>query len=363
MLPTPSTGLPPPGTPPGTPPGPPARTPPHRPATGRPDAPPDIPVATYQALPAPGVAGPQTTPGPAAARPTAASAGEPGALAPATAPAAPGPAAEPAATPEVPPAPAAAQGPAVSRPVIEPTGPPNAPPGPAAQAPTTDAPAPLGDPIADAPPGPLWHRAPGLTPYPDALATMAARAAAIRAEAAPELVWLVEHPPLYTAGTSARRADLADPHRFPTYDAGRGGQWTYHGPGQRTAYVLLDLARPHGAVRPRDVRDYVAGLEAWLIATLALLGVRGERRPGRVGIWVATPLGEAKVAALGVRVTRWVSWHGVALNVAPALEHFDGIVPCGIREHGVTSLAALGAPCSMAEADAALLASWPAVFG
>ncbi len=233
-----------------------------------------------------------------------------------------------------------------------------------APAPPSTPPAPWGEALhPPAPGGPAWLRAPGLTPYPDALAAMAARAAAIREAHAPELVWLVEHPPLYTAGTSARPEDLADPGRFPTYDAGRGGQWTYHGPGQRTGYILLDLARPHGTVCPRDVREYVAGLESWLIATLALLGVRGERRPGRVGIWVDTPGGEAKIGALGVRVTRWVSWHGVALNVAPALDHFGGIVPCGIREHGVTSLAALGAPCTMAEADAALLASWGAVFG
>jgi lipoyl(octanoyl) transferase len=210
---------------------------------------------------------------------------------------------------------------------------------------------------------PNWQVKPGLTPYPEALAAMRARVEAIRAGTAGELVWLVEHPPLYTAGTSARRQDLTDPDRFPTFEAGRGGQWTYHGPGQRTAYVMLDLSRPHGRVAARDVRAYVWGLEEWLIRTLARFGVRGERREGRVGIWVATGGDEAKIAAIGVRVTRWVSWHGVALNVAPDLSHFGGIVPCGIAEHGVTSLAALGLGVSMAEVDAALRGEWVGVFG
>lgn len=207
-----------------------------------------------------------------------------------------------------------------------------------------------------------WHISEGLTPYPTALSTMAERVAAIRAGAAGEQVWLVEHPPLYTAGTSADRADLTDPARFPTYDAGRGGQWTYHGPGQRTGYVMLDLTRKHGMVAARDVRSYVHGLEEWLIRALDRFNVRGERREGRIGIWVATPMGECKIAALGVRVTRWVSWHGVALNVEPNLEHFGGIVPCGISEHGVTSLHALGLPVTMAEADAALRGAWDEVF-
>jgi lipoyl(octanoyl) transferase len=193
---------------------------------------------------------------------------------------------------------------------------------------------------------------------------MQARVAAIRAGTAEELVWLVEHPPLYTAGTSARPHDLTDPARFPTFAAGRGGQWTYHGPGQRTAYVMLDLERPHGRAPGRDVRCYVAALEEWLIRALARLGVAGERREGRVGIWVTCPdRTEAKIAAIGVRVSRWVSWHGVALNVCPDLAHFGGIVPCGISEHGVTSLAALGIPATLADADAALLAAWPDVFG
>jgi lipoyl(octanoyl) transferase len=210
-----------------------------------------------------------------------------------------------------------------------------------------------------------WRIAEGLTPYPDALATMAARVAAIRAGTAGELVWLVEHPPLYTAGTSAKPEELRDPDRFPTFAAGRGGQWTYHGPGQRTAYVLLDLQRPHGRVPARDVRCYVDGLEEWLIRTLDRFNVRGERREGRVGIWVADRAAgtEAKIGAIGVRVTRWVSWHGVALNVEPDLEHFSGIVPCGIAEHGVTSLHALGIAATMADVDTALRAAWDEVFG
>ena len=210
-----------------------------------------------------------------------------------------------------------------------------------------------------------WRIGEGLTPYPAALEAMRARVDAIRAGTASELVWLVEHPPLYTAGTSADRADLQAPERFPTYHAGRGGQWTYHGPGQRTGYVMLDLGRPHGTVRPRDVRSYVHGLEEWLIRALDRFNVRGERREGRVGIWVAnrTAGTEAKIAAIGVRVTRWVSLHGVALNVEPDLSHFTGIVPCGIRGHGVTSLAALGLPVTMTEADAALMAAWAEVFG
>jgi lipoyl(octanoyl) transferase len=210
-----------------------------------------------------------------------------------------------------------------------------------------------------------WRVADRLTPYPEALTTMQTRVAAIRAGTAGELVWLVEHPPLYTAGTSAAPADLRAPGRFPTYAAGRGGQWTYHGPGQRTAYVMLDLSRPHGTVRPRDVHSYVHGLEEWLIRALHRLGVAGERRAGRVGIWVVDRATgrEDKIAAIGVRVTRWVSWHGVALNVAPDLSHFAGIVPCGIRGHGVTSLRALGMPATMAAADAALMAAWGEVFG
>ncbi len=212
---------------------------------------------------------------------------------------------------------------------------------------------------------PEWRIEDGLTPYPAAIAAMEARVAAIRAGTAAERVWLVEHPPLYTAGTSARPEDLAQPGRFPTFAAGRGGQWTYHGPGQRTAYVMLDLTRPHATVPARDVRCFVHGLEEWLIRALARFNVRGERREGRIGIWVADPARgtEAKIGAIGVRVTRWVSWHGVALNVDPDLSHFTGIVPCGISAHGVTSLHAQGIPVSMAEADVALRAAWVDVFG
>jgi lipoyl(octanoyl) transferase len=209
-----------------------------------------------------------------------------------------------------------------------------------------------------------WRVAEGLTEYAEAMAMMQERVAAIRTDAANELVWLVEHPPLYTAGTSARPEQLIEPGRFPTFASGRGGQWTYHGPGQRTAYVMLDLAKPHGMAPARDVRCFVHGLEEWLIRTLARLDVRGERREGRIGIWVAGPRNsEAKIAAIGVRVTRWVSWHGVALNVAPDLGHYAGIVPCGISDHGVTSLHALGLPVTMAEADQALRAAWDEVFG
>jgi lipoyl(octanoyl) transferase len=208
-----------------------------------------------------------------------------------------------------------------------------------------------------------WTVTGGLTPYPAALEAMAARVAAIRAGTMNEQVWLVEHPPLYTAGTSASPADLRQPGRFPTFAAGRGGQWTYHGPGQRIGYVMLDLTSRHGGVAARDVRSYVHGLEEWLIRALARFGVTGERRDGRIGIWVAGPRGEAKIAALGVRVTRWVSWHGVALNVAPDLSHFAGIVPCGISRYGVTSLADLGIAATLAQADAALAAAWGEVFG
>jgi lipoyl(octanoyl) transferase len=209
-----------------------------------------------------------------------------------------------------------------------------------------------------------WIAAPGLTPYEAAVAAMEQRVGAIRAGTAGELVWLVEHPPTYTAGTSARPEDLLE-KRFPAVAAGRGGQWTYHGPGQRTAYVMLDLTRPHGSVRPRDVRDFVHGLEEWLIRALDRFNVKGERRAGRVGIWVADRARgtEDKIGAIGVRVTRWVSWHGAALNVDPDLGHFGGIVPCGVAEHGVTSLHRLGVLATMEEADSALMAAWAEVFG
>ncbi|MFQ3622370.1 MAG: lipoyl(octanoyl) transferase LipB [Acetobacteraceae bacterium] len=207
---------------------------------------------------------------------------------------------------------------------------------------------------------PQWRIAEDPTPYPEAVAAMEERVAAIRAGTAPECVWLVEHPPLYTAGTSARDEDLFNPFGFPTHRAGRGGQWTYHGPGQRVCYVMLDLR-----ARGMDVRAFVHGLERWLIAALDRLGVRAETRAGRVGLWVVDRRAgtEAKIAAIGVRVTRWVTWHGVALNVEPDLAHFAGIVPCGVREHGVTSLAALGITASMAEVDSALMATFGGVFG
>ena len=209
-----------------------------------------------------------------------------------------------------------------------------------------------------------WRIAEGLTAYPDALELMRERAAAIRAGTACELVWLVEHPSLYSAGTSAKPEDLTHPTRFPTFAAGRGGQWTYHGPGQRTAYVMLDLTTSHGSVPPRDIGCFVHALEEWLIRTLARFGVLGERRSGRIGIWVATgPHTEAKIGAIGVRISRWVSWHGIALNVDPDLSHFAGIVPCGIREHGVTSLAALGHRVTLPATDSALRAAWDEVFG
>ena len=211
--------------------------------------------------------------------------------------------------------------------------------------------------------GPAWRVSDGLVPYEAALAAMQAQAAAIRAGEAAETVWLLEHPPLYTAGTSALPGDLTNPAGLPTYHAGRGGQWTYHGPGQRTAYVMLDLTRAHGRVAARDVRAFVWGLEEWVITALDQLNVRGERRLGRVGIWVVDGRGECKIAAIGVRVTRWVSWHGIALNVSPNLGHFGGIVPCGIREHGVTSLDALGLTTTLEDADLALQAAWPTVFG
>lgn len=204
-------------------------------------------------------------------------------------------------------------------------------------------------------PPPEWTVSPGLTDYPAALADMEARAAAIYAGEAGERIWLLEHPPLYTAGTSADPAELLDP-RFPVYDAGRGGRYTYHGPGQRVGYVQLNLAQ-----RGRDVRAYVSALEGWVIDALAELGVEARRAEGRIGIWTDDPDGrEAKIGAIGVRVKRWVTMHGVSLNVAPDLAHFGGIVPCGIAEFPVTSLAALGKTAGFAEVDAALANALPA---
>ena len=204
-----------------------------------------------------------------------------------------------------------------------------------------------------------WRVSNAPVAYPEAVDLMEERVAAIRAGGAPELVWLLEHPPLYTAGTSARDEELLQPDRFPVYRSGRGGQFTYHGPGQRVAYVMLDLKRRGG-----DLRRYVCDLEEWLIVTLAGFGVTGERRQGRVGIWVERGDGrEDKIAAIGVRVRHWVAYHGVAINVNPDLGHFQGIVPCGIAEHGVTSLADLGMPVSLAEVDAALRAGFERIFG
>ncbi|HTQ14655.1 MAG TPA: lipoyl(octanoyl) transferase LipB [Rhizomicrobium sp.] len=204
---------------------------------------------------------------------------------------------------------------------------------------------------------PEWTVRGGLLPYGEAVAFMENRAAAIAEGRASEMVWLVEHPPIYTAGTSAKDADLIDA-RFPVFRTGRGGQFTYHGPGQRVGYVMLDLKR-----RKADVRGFVRDLEEWLIRALARFNVRGERRDGRVGIWVARGNREDKIAAIGVRVRKWVTFHGIAFNVDPDLTHFDGIVPCGVREHGVTSLADLGIPVSMADADVALKAAFEEVFG
>ena len=207
-----------------------------------------------------------------------------------------------------------------------------------------------------------WAIAEGRIDYQDALAEMEARVAAIASGQAPERVWLLEHPPLYTAGTSARDEDLIEPSRFPVFRSGRGGQFTYHGPGQRVAYVMLDLNR-----RTPDLRRYVTALEAWLIATLAAFNIRGERREDRVGVWVRRPdkgaLAEDKIAAIGIRVRQWVTFHGISLNVEPDLSHFSGIVPCGVRGQGVTSLVDLGIPVTMPEVDGALRAAFENVFG
>jgi lipoyl(octanoyl) transferase len=199
--------------------------------------------------------------------------------------------------------------------------------------------------------------------YPQAVAAMEARAAAIAEGQAGELIWLLEHPPLYTAGVSARPADLLEPDRFPVFESGRGGQFTYHGPGQRVAYAMLDLTQ-----RRRDVRAFVAALEAWVIGALGHFNVAGQVREGRVGVWVerrqpGLAPREDKIAAIGVKLRRWVSFHGVSLNVEPDLGHFGGIVPCGVTDHGVTSLVDLGLPVTMDEADAALRTSFEDVFG
>ncbi|HTI66756.1 MAG TPA: lipoyl(octanoyl) transferase LipB [Caulobacteraceae bacterium] len=208
-----------------------------------------------------------------------------------------------------------------------------------------------------------WAVSNGLVDYPQALAAMQARADAIAEGRADELVWLLEHPPLYTAGVSSQATDLLQPDRFPVFEAGRGGQYTYHGPGQRVAYVMLDLRE-----RERDVRRFVQALEAWIVGALDAFAVKGEVKPGRIGVWVerrsaGLPPREDKIAAIGVRLRKWVSFHGISLNVEPDLSHFTGIVPCGITAHGVTSLVDLGLPVTLDEADAALKASFRRVFG
>lgn len=198
-----------------------------------------------------------------------------------------------------------------------------------------------------------WRTSDRLVPYEEALAFMEERAAAIRAGTARECVWMLEHPPLFTAGTSADPAELFNPLGFPVYEAGRGGRYTYHGPGQRVVYVMLDLDR-----RGRDVRRLVHSLEGWIISTLADLGVTAHRAEGRIGIWVGEGAAEKKIAALGIRIKRWVTLHGIAINLSPELAHFGGIVPCGISDFGVTSLSALGKPASMTRVDSALKANF-----
>lgn len=208
-----------------------------------------------------------------------------------------------------------------------------------------------------------WRISEAFTPYPDAVAEMEQRVAGISSADAGEQVWLVQHPPLYTAGTSANDDDLLDAHRFPVFRAGRGGEFTYHGPGQRVGYVMLDLNQ-----RGRDVRQFVRDLEEWMIVTLSAFGVNGERRDGRVGIWVdrgrhgGLPGKEDKIAAIGVRLRRWVSFHGTSLNICPDLSHYDGIVPCGISQHGVTSLQDLGIDATVEDVDVALREAFETVF-
>lgn len=199
-----------------------------------------------------------------------------------------------------------------------------------------------------------WRVSDGLVAYPEALAEMEARASEVRSGSASELVWLLEHPPLFTAGTSADPAELFNPMNFPVFQAGRGGRYTYHGPGQRVGYLILDLER-----RGRDIRHFVHSLEGWMIAALGRLGVSARREPGRIGIWTGSGPDEAKIGAIGVRVRRWVTMHGFSINVAPDLSHFGGIVPCGIAEYGVTSLERLGLEPSMKPLDEALKDSFP----
>ena len=219
--------------------------------------------------------------------------------------------------------------------------------------------------MQEAPTSVEWAVSEGLVPYETALSFMEARARAIFEGDAREMIWLLEHPPLYTAGTSAKREDLLQPDRFPVFDAGRGGEYTYHGPGQRVAYVMLDVAK-----RGKDIRKFVQGLERWIITALAHFNIDAQTRDGRVGVWVdrtqpGGPLREDKIAAIGVRLKRWVSFHGISLNVEPDLTHFHGITPCGISADGlgVTSLVDLGYLVDMAEADAALKTAFESIFG
>ncbi|MFU8776551.1 MAG: lipoyl(octanoyl) transferase LipB [Roseovarius sp.] len=211
-----------------------------------------------------------------------------------------------------------------------------------------------------------WHISADLVPYPVAVTAMEDRVARIAEGSAAEAIWLLEHPPLYTAGTSAKATDLTDPDRFPVYEAKRGGQYTYHGPGQRVVYIMLDVGK-----RGRDVRCFVRQLEQWVIATLAEFNVTGEIRAGRVGVWVSRPdrpltasgqLAEDKIAAIGIRLRKWISFHGISINLEPDLEHFTGIVPCGISEYGVTSLVDLGLPVTMNDLDVALRRCFSQVF-
>lgn len=212
-----------------------------------------------------------------------------------------------------------------------------------------------------------WVVSEGLTPYPFALQEMEKRIAKIASGEANERIWLLEHPPIYTAGTSAKKSDLLSPDRFPVYQTGRGGEYTYHGPGQRVIYIMLDLKR-----RKQDVRSFISALEEWIIRTLADFNVKGERREDRVGVWVVRPdrpsplqnePAEDKIAAIGIRLRKWVSFHGIALNVEPDLSHYSGIVPCGISDHGVTSLVDLGLPITMTDVDVALRSNFEKIFG
>ncbi|GBQ98629.1 lipoyl(octanoyl) transferase LipB [Asaia lannensis] len=211
----------------------------------------------------------------------------------------------------------------------------------------------------------LWKKEKDPVSYDTALETMQQRAASIHTGEAGELLWFLEHPRLYTAGTSAKAEDLINPDGLPTFEAGRGGQWTYHGPGQRIVYVMLDLQRAHGPTPARDLRSFVQSLEKWIMASLASLGIDSRTECGRIGVWTDDPITglEAKIAAIGIRVSRWVSWHGISINLDPALDDFSGIIPCGIRDYGVTSISRFAPGLTMSDLDEALLRHWPQFFG